>query len=116
MSTTVKIAVVPEHRRQGFAQRLMASAEAHAVANGGETLTLEVRPPKPNTRALVRRDEREAGRCPGMHAAALEADGAGTGALADGAHAGSVEVVGRSRTGSTPRNSAKEVNRFMPSE
>lgn len=40
----LKIAVVPEHRRQGFAQRLMASAEAHAVRNGGETLTLEVRP------------------------------------------------------------------------
>lgn len=47
----LKIAVVPDHRRQGFAQRLMASAEAHATHNGAETLTLEVRPS--NRSALV---------------------------------------------------------------
>ena len=48
----LKIAVLPEHRRQGLAQRLMAAAEAHARDNAGETLTLEVRPSNRSAIAL----------------------------------------------------------------
>ena len=39
----LKIATLPEHRRNGLGRRLMAVAEEHARAMAGETLTLEVR-------------------------------------------------------------------------
>jgi ribosomal-protein-alanine N-acetyltransferase len=51
----LKIAVLPEHRRHGHAQRLMAAAEAHALQNAGETLTLEVRPSNRSAVALYER-------------------------------------------------------------
>lgn len=51
----LKIAVLPEHRRQGLAQRLMAAAHAHAARNAGETLTLEVRPSNRSAIALYER-------------------------------------------------------------
>ena len=39
----LKVATLPEHRRRGLARRLMATAEEHAAAMGGESVTLEVR-------------------------------------------------------------------------
>lgn len=39
----LKVAVLPQFRRQGLARRLMSGAENHVVENGGETVTLEVR-------------------------------------------------------------------------
>ena len=39
----LKIATLPEHRRNGLGKRLMAIAEEHAREKAGETLTLEVR-------------------------------------------------------------------------
>lgn len=39
----LKVATMPPHRRKGFALRLMAIAEDHAVEVCGESLTLEVR-------------------------------------------------------------------------
>ena len=39
----LKVATLPEFRRQGLAQRLMALAEDHAAEMSGESLTLEVR-------------------------------------------------------------------------
>jgi [ribosomal protein S18]-alanine N-acetyltransferase len=39
----LKVATMPEYRRQGLARRLMELAESHAVEMGGETVTLEVR-------------------------------------------------------------------------
>jgi ribosomal-protein-alanine N-acetyltransferase len=40
----LKVAALPEFRRQGLSSRLMDLAEAHALETGGESLTLEVRP------------------------------------------------------------------------
>ena len=39
----LKVATRPGFRRQGLAHRLMESAEAFVVREGGETITLEVR-------------------------------------------------------------------------
>ena len=39
----LKIATLPEFRRQGLARRLMALAEEHTAETGGESVTLEVR-------------------------------------------------------------------------
>jgi ribosomal-protein-alanine N-acetyltransferase len=39
----LKIATIPRHRRSGLARRLMAMAEEHVVAMGGDSITLEVR-------------------------------------------------------------------------
>ena len=39
----LKVATIPPLRRHGLARQLMDLAEHHAVAMGGETLTLEVR-------------------------------------------------------------------------
>ena len=39
----LKIATLPEHRRNGLGKRLMTIAEEHARQMAGETLTLEVR-------------------------------------------------------------------------
>lgn len=39
----LKVGTLPEHRRAGYARRLMALAEEHAEQMGGESLTLEVR-------------------------------------------------------------------------
>lgn len=39
----LKVGTLPEHRRTGFARRLMTLAEEHAEQMGGESLTLEVR-------------------------------------------------------------------------
>jgi len=46
----LKIATLPEHRRNGLGKKLMAIAEEHARQMAGETLTLEVRPS--NTAAI----------------------------------------------------------------
>jgi ribosomal-protein-alanine N-acetyltransferase len=39
----LKIATMPPYRRAGLARRLMALAEDHVVAMGGDSVTLEVR-------------------------------------------------------------------------
>ena len=39
----LKIATMPHYRRSGLARRLMAMAEDHVVAMGGDSITLEVR-------------------------------------------------------------------------
>lgn len=39
----LKVATLPEHRRNGLGRMLMDVAETHARETGGETLTLEVR-------------------------------------------------------------------------
>ena len=39
----LKVATLPEFRRQGLARRLMTLAEDHATEMGGESVTLEVR-------------------------------------------------------------------------
>jgi ribosomal-protein-alanine N-acetyltransferase len=40
----LKVATLPEYRRQGMAARLMDLAERHAEEMGGDSITLEVRP------------------------------------------------------------------------
>jgi ribosomal-protein-alanine N-acetyltransferase len=40
----LKVATLPAFRRKGLSKELMALAEEHTVATGGESLTLEVRP------------------------------------------------------------------------
>ncbi len=48
----LKVATRPGFRRQGLAQRLMASAEAFVAREGGETITLEVRQSNTGAQAL----------------------------------------------------------------
>jgi ribosomal-protein-alanine N-acetyltransferase len=64
----LKVAALPEFRRQGLSTRLMDLAEAHAMETGGESLTLEVRPT--NTAAIAlygSLDYRMAGTRPGYY-------------------------------------------------
>jgi ribosomal protein S18 acetylase RimI-like enzyme len=39
----LKVATLPQHRREGLARSLMEMAENHVLENGGDTITLEVR-------------------------------------------------------------------------
>lgn len=48
----LKIATLPQFRRQGLARRLMALAEDHVREFGGETVTLEVRASNVGAREL----------------------------------------------------------------
>jgi ribosomal-protein-alanine acetyltransferase len=48
----LKVATLPQFRRAGLAQRLMALAEDHAVEMAGESLTLEVRVSNPEAIAM----------------------------------------------------------------
>lgn len=48
----LKVATRPGFRRQGLGSRLMESAEAHVLSEGGETVTLEVRRSNSEAQAL----------------------------------------------------------------
>ncbi len=50
----LKVATRPGFRRQGLARRLMGGAERHALREGGESVTLEVRRSNLGAQALYR--------------------------------------------------------------
>ena len=70
----LKVAALPEMRRQGLGSRLMAMAEEHAADLGGESVTLEVRPSNTAAIALYRSlGYQEVGRRPRYYANGEEA-------------------------------------------